>query len=91
MLAETAGEWLAPAFAGKTALAELGANEFAQALHILLPWPLPRRLEADAPAFYEAPTGTRAAIDYAAAGGPKIAIRVQEMFGVDTGPCHRQR
>ena len=32
-----AGEWLAPLLYGKTALAELSADEFDAALHALLP------------------------------------------------------
>ena len=53
----------------------------------LLPWPLQRRLEAEAPTHFEAPTGSRVPIDYEAEGGPKIAIRVQELFGLDRHPA----
>ena len=63
------------------------ADEFDAALHTLLPWPLPRRLEAEAPTHFEAPTGSRVPIDYDAEGGPKIAIRVQELFGLDRHPA----
>jgi ATP-dependent RNA helicase HrpB len=86
-LAASAGEWLAPALAGKTALAELSADEFAAAIGELLPWPLRRRVDAEAPTYFEAPTGTRVPIDYASEGGPKIAIRVQELFGLDGHPA----
>jgi ATP-dependent helicase HrpB len=86
-LAARAGEWLAPALDGKTVLAELSADTFAAALGELLPWPLRRRLDAEAPVYFEAPTGTRVPIDYASEGGPKIAIRVQELFGLDRHPA----
>ena len=86
-LAASAGEWLAPALTGKTAFAELSGDEFAAAFGELLPWPLRRRLDADAPIYFEAPTGTRVAIDYASATAPKIAIRVQELFGLDRHPA----
>src|SRR5215471_526973 len=86
-LAANAAAWLAPALAGKTALAGLPADEFAAALGELLPWPLRRRLDAEAPTYFEAPTGTRVPIDYAAESGPKIAIRVQELFGLDRHPA----
>jgi ATP-dependent helicase HrpB len=85
-LATGAEEWLAGALAGRTALAALPADEFAAALGELLPWPLRRRLDAEAPVYFEAPTGTRVPIDYASDGGPKIAIRVQELFGLDRHP-----
>ncbi len=86
-LAQTAREWLAPALAGKTALGEITADEFERRLRDLLPWPLKRRLDAEAPTHFEAPTGSRVPIDYEAEGGPKIAIRVQEMFGLDRHPA----
>jgi ATP-dependent helicase HrpB len=86
-LADTAGEWLAPALAGKTALREITADEFATALHERLPWALRRRLDAEAPTHFAAPTGSHVPIDYAAEGGPKIAIRVQELFGLNRHPA----
>jgi ATP-dependent helicase HrpB len=87
LLGRSAAEWLAAAFAGKTALACLGADELAQALHALLPWSLRRRLETEAPAHFTAPSGSSVPIDYTAEEGPKIAIRVQELFGLDRHPA----
>ena len=80
-------DWLARTFTGKTALAELSADEFAAALGARLPFPLQRRLAAEAPTHFTAPTGTRVPIDYAAEGGPKISIRVQELFGLAQHPA----
>lgn len=85
-LAQTAGEWLATTLATKTALGDITADELQSALSQLLPWALRRRLEAEAPSHFEAPTGSRVPIDYQAEGGPKIAIRVQELFGLDRHP-----
>jgi ATP-dependent helicase HrpB len=86
-LATSAHGWLAPALAGKTAIGDLAADELAEALHNLLPWQLLRRLDAEAPTHFEAPTGSQVPIDYEAEGGPKIAIRVQELFGLDRHPA----
>ena len=86
-LAQSAGEWLAPLLAGKTSLGEIAPDELAAALRALLPWPLQRRLDAEAPTHFEAPTGSQVPIDYEAEGGPKIAIRVQELFGLDRHPA----
>jgi ATP-dependent helicase HrpB len=80
-------DWLASLFGGKTSLAELSADEFAAALGARLPFPLRRRLETEAPTHFAAPTGSRVPIDYEADGGPKIAIRVQELFGLDRHPA----
>ena len=78
---------LASIFTGKTSLAELPADEFGTALAARLPFRLHRRLEDEAPTHFEAPTGSRVPIDYEAEGGPKIAIRVQELFGLDRHPA----
>ena len=86
-LAAGVEQWLTPALTGKTALAELATDEFAAALSGLLRWELRRRLDAEAPIYFEAPTGTRVPIDYGSEGGPKIAIRVQELFGLDCHPA----
>jgi ATP-dependent helicase HrpB len=79
-------DWLAGLFVGKTSLADLSADEFSAVLAARLPYPLQRRLEPEAPTHFEAPTGSRVPIDYEAEGGPKIAIRVQELFGLDRHP-----
>jgi ATP-dependent helicase HrpB len=86
-LAASADEWLAPALADKTALSQLGADELGNALANMLSWQLRRRLDDEAPTHFEAPTGTQAAIDYEAEAGPTIAIRVQELFGLDKHPA----
>ena len=85
-LAASAGEWLAQALAGKTTVKDFSPEDLNNALTNLLPYNLRRRLEAEAPTHYTAPTGTNVAIDYEAEGGPKFSIRVQEMFGLDKHP-----
>jgi ATP-dependent helicase HrpB len=86
-LEASAGEWLTPLLADKTALANISGDELQTALHERVPWALRRRLEAEAPTHFEAPTGSRVPIDYEAEGVPKIAIRVQELFGLDRHPA----
>ncbi len=85
-LAATAVDWLAPALAGKTALRELASDDLGHALQGLLPWTLRRRLDAEAPTHFTAPSGSAVPIDYEAQEGPKLAIRVQELFGLDRHP-----
>jgi ATP-dependent helicase HrpB len=85
-LAATAADWLAPALAGKTSLSALGSDAFGEALQALLPWHLRRRLDAEAPSHFTAPSGSSVPIDYEAEEGPKLAIRVQELFGLDRHP-----
>ncbi len=86
-LAASASDWLGFVLAGKTALADLTAGEFTETVHGLLPWQLRRRLEAEAPTHFAAPSGSSVPIDYEAEEGPKLAIRVQELFGLDRHPA----
>ncbi len=79
-------DWLAPFVVGKTRLDEIGADDFSEALRARLPWDLARRLDEEAPTHFLAPTGTSAPIDYEAEGGPSIALRVQELFGLGEHP-----
>ncbi len=39
-----------------------------------------------APTHFSAPSGSSVPIDYDAEEGPKLAIRVQELFGLDRHP-----
>jgi ATP-dependent helicase HrpB len=80
-------DWLAPFLTGKTKLDEIGADDLASAFDAALPWDLSRRLADEAPTHFQAPTGTAAPIDYEAEGGPAIALRVQELFGLNEHPA----
>jgi ATP-dependent helicase HrpB len=82
-----ASGWLAPFLVGKTKLDEIGADDLASALEAALSWDLARRLPREAPTHFQAPTGTAAPIDYEAEGGPAIALRVQELFGLSEHPA----
>jgi ATP-dependent helicase HrpB len=82
----SAGDWLIGLAAGKRALADIGADDLSEALAALLPWGLRRRLEVEAPTHFAAPSGSSVPIDYDAEAGPKLAIRVQELFGLDRHP-----
>jgi ATP-dependent helicase HrpB len=85
-LAARREDWLAPALYDKTALKDLSAGDLSDALMALLPWELRTRLEREAPTHFEAPTGTALAIDYEAEQGPTIAVRLQELFVLNTHP-----
>jgi ATP-dependent helicase HrpB len=78
--------WLMPALYDKTSLKEFSSGDLSEALMTLLPWELRARLEREAPTHFEAPTGTMLAIDYEAEQGPTIAVRLQELFGLNTHP-----
>ena len=85
-LAERVEDWLAPAIEGARSLAAITQDQLENALSSLLSWSDRRRLDAEAPAFFEAPTGSKLVIDYDAEGGPAISVRVQELFGLAKHP-----
>ena len=85
-LAETRSEWLVPALFDKTSLANFSAGDLSDALMNLLPWDMRARLDREAPTHFEAPTGTSLPIDYEAEQGPTIAVRLQELFGLNVHP-----
>ena len=86
-LARSAAEWLAPFLADKTALSQFGVDDLTTALDALLPWELRKRFNAEAPTHFTAPSGSEVPIDYEAEEGPKLSIRVQELFGLAVHPA----
>ena len=85
-LLDALDQWLGPFLSGKRALNDIGADTLDAALKTRLPYALQRRLDAEAPTHFEAPTGSRLPIDYGAEAGPTISIRVQELFGLAQHP-----
>jgi len=86
VLVERLPDWLEPLLAGRSALSQLTDGALADAIRALVPWDLHRRLDAEVPARFTAPTGSSFAIDYAADSGPRVDVRVQELFGLTAHP-----
>jgi len=85
-LAGSVETWLAPSLGGLSRLDQIEANVLEGALATLVPHGMRRELDALLPSHFEAPTGNRVPIDYEMENGPGIAIRVQELFGLDRHP-----
>ncbi|NBW08960.1 MAG: ATP-dependent helicase HrpB [Caulobacteraceae bacterium] len=77
--------WLWPLLDGVQSLEAISDGALEQGLRTLIPWDRQRALDELAPARLVTPLGS-AAIDYAAEGGPRVDIRVQELFGLKTHP-----
>ena len=86
-LARNVAEWLAPYLADKTSLTQISADDLSTALDALLPWSLRKRLDAEAPTHFTAPSGSSVPIVYEAEQGPTVSIRVQELFGLAKHPA----
>jgi ATP-dependent helicase HrpB len=85
-LAAERESWLVPALHDKTSLKDFSLADLSDALMARLPWEQRARLDREAPTHFEAPTGTLLAIDYEAEQGPTIAVRLQELFGLNVHP-----
>ncbi|WP_296597676.1 ATP-dependent helicase HrpB, partial [Phenylobacterium sp.] len=79
-------DWLTPVLKGLRGLNALKPDVLDGALRTLVPWDQQRRIDHEAPARWTAPTGNSFAIDYAAEAGPRVGVRVQEVFGLAQHP-----
>ncbi len=77
--------WLWPLLEAVQALEKIDDGALEAGLRTLVPWDRQRALDELAPARLATPLGS-AAIDYAAEGGPRVDIRVQELFGTTVHP-----
>lgn len=84
-LVETAQTWLWPLLDRVQSLAGVPDAALEEGLRGQIPWDRHQALDQLAPARLTTPLGS-AAIDYGAEGGPRVDIRVQELFGVTVHP-----
>ena len=85
-LIERLDDWLTPMLTGVRSLSALKPDQLDGAIRALIPWDRQRALESAAPARWTAPTGNSFSIDYTAEAGPRVDVRVQEVFGLKVHP-----
>ncbi|MFF4468604.1 ATP-dependent helicase C-terminal domain-containing protein [Streptomyces sp. NPDC001599] len=83
-----ADEWLEPELSRARRRADLGRIDAGQALTRLLPWASGEaaRLDELAPERILVPSGSRIRIDYGDPEQPVLAVKLQEMFGLQQSP-----
>lgn len=79
-------DWLLPYLSGAASFAAIDPGVLSAGLMALVPHDLQRRIEALAPTHFDAPSGSRVPIRYDGEW-PVLAIRVQELFGLDRHPA----
>ena len=84
-LLATLEDWLGPYAAGKSMLS-LDPSTIYNALRALLDGDQQRSLDKLAPETLRMPTGSNMRIDYGAEGGPRVEVRVQELYGTTVHP-----
>ncbi|MFO0748633.1 MAG: ATP-dependent helicase HrpB [Myxococcota bacterium] len=92
-LPATRSAWIAaclPALAaGRSSFEDLvrrPAVSIATAAHALLSWPAQKLLRDGFPERIETPSGSHIRLDYQLEGPPVLAVKVQEVFGLETTP-----
>ncbi|MCV6575239.1 MAG: ATP-dependent helicase HrpB, partial [Cohaesibacter sp.] len=78
--------WLGPFLAGKMALDELSSQDLGNALQAQIPYERLAALDDLLPSHIIVPTGSKIPIEYGVENGPVLAVRVQELFGLDEHP-----
>jgi ATP-dependent helicase HrpB len=86
-LAASLDEWLGPWLDGVTRREQLARVKLVDALRARLSWPHQRSLEEFAPTHLTVPSGSQVRINYLEEGGPAVAVRLQEVFGLQSTPC----
>ncbi|MFF7275862.1 ATP-dependent helicase HrpB [Streptomyces griseorubiginosus] len=81
-------EWLEPELSRARRRADLARVNAGEALHRLLPWASGEaaRLDELAPERIAVPSGSRVRIDYGNPEQPVLAVKLQEMFGLQESP-----
>ncbi|CCV09742.1 ATP-dependent (RNA) helicase [Mesorhizobium sp. STM 4661] len=85
-LLEGLDDWLLPFLSGSASFAAIDPGVLSAGLMALVPHELQRKVEALAPTHFDAPSGSHVPIRYDGEW-PVLAIRVQELFGLDRHPA----
>ncbi|CAM5441591.1 ATP-dependent RNA helicase HrpB [Mycolicibacterium aubagnense] len=84
-LIERLDDWLTPFLSGEASLNAISGGALTSGLTALVPHDLQRRIDTLAPTHFDAPSGSHVPIRYDGEA-PVLAIRVQELFGLDRHP-----
>lgn len=83
-LVETAEEWLAAVIDSEE---KFSGIDLLAVYREILGWKKGQELERLAPVSISVPSGSRIKIDYTGEGGPSIAVKLQELFGLRETPA----
>lgn len=86
-LVDYMAERMAPYLSGIRTAGQLQKVSIASVLTDSLTWEERQLLDREAPTHFTAPSGSRVKIEYSGQGAPYIAIRLQEMFGLERTPA----
>ncbi|MFT5719821.1 MAG: ATP-dependent helicase HrpB [Motiliproteus sp.] len=86
-LLATLEQWLAPYLSGIKRLAQLKRLNLSDILQSRLSWEQQQQLERQLPPCIRVPSGSNIRIDYSNPEQPVLAVRLQELFGLQQSPA----
>lgn len=84
-LVERLDDWLLPFLSGAASFSTINSGTLSSGLMALVPHDLQRKIDTLAPTHFDAPSGSHVPIRYDGEW-PVLAVRVQELFGLDRHP-----
>ncbi len=85
-LLTTLEDWLAPYLTGIKSMAGLQRLNLGEIFLARLDWRQQQQLKRETPTHLRVPSGSRVGLQYQEDGPPILAVRLQEMFGLETTP-----
>ncbi|XEC97215.1 ATP-dependent helicase HrpB [Paenibacillus tarimensis] len=85
-LLQSIGEWLSPHLYGMKKSTDLQRLNLKEALESMLTWEQKAQLDRLAPTHITVPSGSRIAVDYSDSESPVLAVKLQELFGLQDTP-----
>ncbi len=86
-LLDSLDEWLPLLVAGRRGLRDMDPSSLFGMLDARLGWEGRKSLDRLAPHGFETPAGSSHSIDYEAAAGPTVTVRVQALYGLSRHPA----
>ncbi len=80
-------QWLLPHLSNETSIKKLQDLNLEQILNSAISWKTLQLLNELAPETIKVPSGSQIRIDYSEPGSPVLAVRLQELFGLQTTPA----
>ncbi|WP_308639335.1 ATP-dependent helicase HrpB [Paenibacillus silvisoli] len=79
-------DWLSPYIGGMRSRSDLSRLNMTALMESLLSWQERQQLDDEVPTHIRVPSGSRIPVDYSDPAAPVLAVRLQELFGLQSTP-----
>ncbi len=80
-------DWLQPHLSNETSIKQLQKLDLLNILYAMLSWDMMQQLDQLAPEKIKVPSGSKIRLDYSDPDSPILAVRLQEVFGLQQTPA----